>query len=458
MAVILIGPRCFLFGEDVKEKNKSHPTETKEDAKEDLQSLSEERKEILAYGIESEVVNLLEALAEEENTALSDDVYALLELSLGESVNGAIFDYFKTIKYTEAWDKAISILQNYDDYSQDLILKVIDYLSIFTDKTFAQFLLPLVDHSNNSIARKALHTIGLDKKTEKNTFIDVLLEKLKDEDYPSILKPDILLTLGSIKAEKARSTLEFILLDDNEESTWRRYAADALGKIGNPDSLQILKDAYETDDVYLRSYVLYAIGQFDTDESKAFLMKGLRDSFWRSRVVAAKALGELKYHDAIPILVYKANNDPENKVKIEAIQALGLIGSGKAIDALHDFYTNKKYSLEIRKTALLTLTEYHTASSIDIFKKVIKEEWQSNQDRPNILMETVKAIAKQKHPGFKEILTILLDHPHYIVKMLAIRGIQKNGFSDLKGKIETFTEEGNSKPIRKTAAAALESL
>ena len=447
-----------LFSDNNEEDTSSRSSEAVKEREEDVKTLFEERKEILAYGIESEVVELLKTLAEEENTKLSEDVYSLLTMSLGEDVNKAIFAYFTAIHYTEAWDKATGILKNHEDYGRDLLLEVIEYLSIFEDKAFAKHLYPLVDHSNDSIASKALKTIGLDQKSNKEKYIEDLLEKLDSDDFPSQLKPEILLALGSMKADAARQKLETIVLDENEESTWRRYAADALGKIGNPESLQVLNDAYETDDVYLRSYILYAIGQYDTAESKAFLLKGLRDSFWRSRVVAAKALGELQYSEAVPILVYKAKNDPENKVKIEAIQALGAIGNAKAVEELRDFYTSKKYSLEIRKSALLTLTNHHTESSVNVFKEIIQKEWGTNQSRPNILMETVKALSKQTSPALKEIFLLLLDHPHYIVTMLAIRGIQKNGFTELKGRIESLTEEGNSKPVRKTAADALESL
>ncbi|GHU53379.1 hypothetical protein FACS1894200_13920 [Spirochaetia bacterium] len=112
----------------------------------------------------------------------------------------------------------------------------------------------------------------------------------------------------------------------NERPVLRAAAVQALSKIGHTDGLGAIIAAVNSNDPNLRAAALEALGPFSGDEVDAVILDGFRDSFFRTRISAAKAARVRELTAAIPYLRFRVENDTVPSVREESIRALGAIG------------------------------------------------------------------------------------------------------------------------------------
>ncbi len=420
---------------------------------EEIESINKEREDVLRYGIDSEVISLLKTLKSDEDPALAEIVSEIYARTLNPDVMNEAVNYFITIEYEDAFDAAEKRIINWEDEDYDVLYPSLQYLSHFHNEKTEDLILPLIDNQNKQLASTALSTLGK-CGTEKSA--EILLDMLDDESYHEELKPTILKTLGDIKSEIAIDTLIDILDDIDEEKSWRWSACEALGKIAHPDALPSIKTALKYKDTYLRAHAVRALTNFDDESVEDILIESLRDSFWRVRVSAAEALGERKSNDAVDILIYKAKKDPEKNVKLAALKALGKINEPSSLDVIRDLYKKHTTPQSVRNQAAEIIINNDISNSIECITEVLSEEWE--RDKSPVLSYTCKFLSKTKEPNLEPLFERMLGHKDVAIKIYGIRGIQLNGFSSLKEKLEKLTEEGNNKSVRKEALSAVEKL
>ena len=96
---------------------------------EELTSVTEDRKEILSYGIDDEVAGLLDALKEERDEASLQDAFAAFQGGVSHRLKIKFLEYFKELEYREAEGIVIDDLVNYEDLDSSYLLASISYLS-----------------------------------------------------------------------------------------------------------------------------------------------------------------------------------------------------------------------------------------------------------------------------------------------------------------------------------------
>jgi HEAT repeat protein len=414
-----------------------------------IKSLREERKATLLYGINKEVEGVILDLTEEKNDSLADEVFEVFKESYNADVLRKSLEYFIEIDYKKAVEHAAALLDDHANHGDDVIVQLITYLS--HNETGTDIFEELSEHSSNEVARAAVTALGDSGTKDSASF---LIELLENDAYPASIKPNIILALGELEAESAVETLESIVADETEDSIWRRYACDALGKIGAEESIDTLKVAASSDDPLLRSYAVYALSFFTGEEIEKFLIQALKDSYWQVREKAAEGLGSMAANAAVPILEYKAEHDPETKVRIAAINALSMIGGTKALGVLKELYLANRTSMAIRITALEAMLENSPVSAVEAVKKILQEEWE--KENSQLLGNTCKVLVRTQHPALQPVFARLLEHHSYIVRIYALRGIQYNNFTGLRESVEKMTGEQEVMRVRKTAQSVLE--
>ncbi len=427
--------------------------ETMEEEKEKIQSLTEERRELLLYGIDNQVIELIDDLTDEKDEILTGEVLAAYKLTRNPRVKTEILEYFTEIDYRDAKDEALSIVDSYEDQPTELLTASIHYLTDEPFQGLADHLTPLLDATDQNTARIAIKGIGLSGDEETAVW---LLEILDDRDYETNLKPEIILALGELREPIAIGRLIEILEDENENSTWRRYACASLGKIGDQTALPAIEKVLYDEDALLRSYAVGSLKYFSGDEVLQLLSAALKDSFWRVRVSAAQGLGEMNAIKAVPILVFKAEKDPEMNVRIEALRALGAIADSQSLEALRGFYGKDLTPQPLRVLSAEFLAEKDLAASLDLFKKVIDKHW--GKDSTRILERTAQVLSRTESDLLEQFYSRFLDSGELVVMIYGIRGIAKNRVVALKEGIEKLSGEDNHRSIRKEALAALELL
>jgi HEAT repeat protein len=418
-----------------------------------VRSLTEERRDIIKYGLETEIIDLLGALKAEKNGDFIPDFAALLETGPGVKTVQEIFGYFGALGSEAGTERAEKYLDAYEDTPREIILAVLRYLADEKTHSFPEKVYSFLDSSNTQIAGAAIRYLG--KKGSAESAAELL--RLFDKDETSQqLRGEIILALGELRAPETVSFLMSLLDDEDEDITIRRYACDSLGKIGDPEALPSIKAAMESGDNILRAYAVSSLGFFPGEENSAILTAALRDPFPRVRELAAERLGDINYADAVDILIYRARRDPEKRVRQAAVRSLSKIGSSAAVTFLQEFLEGERNPGDLRSLAAEELTEKHPSAMKETAAKIMNQEW--DKDRSPMLDIVCKLLSQKEYSGFDGLYERMLGHKSFIIQIYGIRGIQKNHVSGLRSQVEQLSAEGHHPQLRRNALSALEEL
>lgn len=420
-------------------------------SQEEEQSPLESLRETLLYGIESEILKAVKNIRENQEERLNEDLETLLTETVSISVRSAVLNYFTEAKYSGAEETAFNLLEQTEVENAGLIITLIKYLSeIKSDKT-GEYLAEAIDEQNSNISLAAIKALGSSESQENG---QLLLDRLQGEDYPDNLKPELILALGELAYKPALEELTKIAQNKDTDRIWRMYACDSLGKIGDNKSIQVFKDIFSEGDALLTIYAASALSNYAMSEVEDLLIEGLKNSNVRVRIAAARGLANKEAKKAAKVLIYKARRDPEKKVRLQAIESLGQIGSNEAVDFLLELFSDKKQPPDVLETALCTLVDNHLNSSLRTIKEIINREW------PEKDQKTVELIAKKlsqtEHSGLKDIFSKILKSANFIIRIYAIRGMENNRTAGYKEIIKTISTEDLHPAVRKAALLLLE--
>lgn len=179
-----------------------------------------------------------------------------------------------------------------------------------------------IDSENEMLTEAGLVALG---EMEVVEVVDKLIEKLEKEKSDRI-RSQIILALANIKSEKAFNLLMSIFTNKDEKEIDRGYAITGLGYMKNKMAYDILSKYYineSSNNIKMR--IIDALGNLGYKEAVDILIESLKDNERNIRIGGIRALGKLKAantSDISDILKYKAEYDPDNKVREEAKRTL----------------------------------------------------------------------------------------------------------------------------------------
>ena len=424
-----------------------------QEEEEDILSLKEERMRTLRYGIDATLITLMEDLKEEGEGGFNGEVLEQAKQALNQNVAIAALELFILTEDRLALDWAVEILADEDLYGPKLIATTIHYLGEGLNNEGAEKIVGLLKHEDRDIARQAIIALG---KTKDEKYAQVLLDLLENENFQEELKTTIIETLGNLGAKEAVIPLTEIVEDAFEEKAWRWRACQALGKIGAPESFAVIQKLFSDKDKILRTYATEALGLYDGDKAERLLKQALRDASWEVRLRAARQLGERKSLNSVDFLIYLAEEDPEMKIRIEAVTALGKIADAPSLEFLGKLAISTGTPPKLWAGAVEAVVEKDLGNSLEALVKIIDQEWA--KEKSYFLNQIGNQLSRKKSEKLKGIFERFLNHHEIPIQIYGIRGIQLNGFTGLKEKLEALTKEKNPRAIRKNALDALENL
>lgn len=428
------------------------------DNKEEIRSVTDIWRDALLYGIDSEVLETIKSIRNAEETSLNNELTSVFAQSYNIEVRKEVISYFQFLKDNRIAGSAQVILRNYEDENSDIISAILYYLANIEAETDMDLLKELIEYSETKISIAAVTAISKCpfSDSEKLEISEYLIEKLDDNKIKDDVKPGIITAIGELGCLESVDKLMEIVENRYADKILRMYSADALGKIGDPRAVPVLKEVFSEQDALLKAYAASALSNFDAEGVVEILIQGLRDSNWRVRVTSAKGLGEMDAEEAVDILIYKVKNDPENVVRLEAITALGKIGTSAAFNFLREIYLDNGRSLDVRAHCLEMLIQYDLSNSIQTIKTLVQRDLTKTFSEQKMLESTANQIFKIESNELKEIFVLLLESSNTNVRITAVRGIANNRYTDLKDELETIAEEDSSAAIKEAAAAELD--
>ena len=416
-------------------------------------SLKMQREEKLLYGINSEILDLIESLTEEKNPDFNKRLTEILSETKNRKVAENILNLFIETEYYDADETVYRFIEEKEYNSKNVVSKSIVYLSRTGKGKYNNDFISLLDSSDEIFRIEAVKALSVSGSKD---FTAKLIEQY-DKDESDRVRTEILLNIGELKDSSSVDFLLDILNDDYIDKTSKQYACHSLGLIGDDKAYPFLLRTYEDTDPFIRSYALEAISKFNRDDTEKIMLQALKDDSWQIRKQAAVSAAGMKKESFVPYLEYKAVNDPAKPVRTESVKALAEIASPESLKFLREKVSDKKASVELRKLSLIELINNDISGSRTVIIGILEDEWES---KTPVLLETAcSTLANKKSDNLEDFYSRMLDHPSLTIKLSGLKGIKTNKCSSLKSKVETFTADNvSSSSFKNYAKAVLEGL
>lgn len=425
-----------------------------------IESLNEQKRDVLKYGIDSEVLDIISTIRSENDKSFDDELEDLLANNDNTEINRAIFDFFGNSESKAGTEKALKLVKEHlEDYelSTNLILSAISYLGIVKEKEASDLFYEMINDNNKSLAGAALRGIGkLEDATRADEIMTFFEDNEGDSDYEDLLASAILV-LGELGYEDASIAFEDVLLDEDAPKVHRQYAAISIGKLQSDSGFELLKEQFVLlEDANLRSYVLKGLTDYDKSELNQLLIAALRDSFWRIRMAASEGLGSREVADAVDILIYKVKKDPVRQVRYASIKALGDIATSKANEFILEQFKSPRNAFDLRVKALDVMLDKQINGSVEVLKEILDKKWEDGKD--NELGPICKTLSTTEWAALEPFYNAMIQNKNYIIQIYGIRGIKINKLSSLKSRLQELDTDSQPVNVRREVKAALDEM
>lgn len=430
-----------------------HAQEESENEMEADSSSEDKTEDILKYGIDNEVISVLDKLKSDKDDSYNDLLTEVFSESRNISIEQEIVRLWNDTQYEEglplAHDEIRKVIED-EDYSKPVVGTCLSFIAMMKYEEAIPELIILANHRDDEIAAAAVRAIGSVGTGEDTSLAGTLLERLIKEDpiANEDLVAALIVTLGNIRYEPAAGELVLIAEDEGASTGHRRLACVSIGKIGREEDFQSVERLYyESEDALLRAYALAGLAEFNEKDTSEVLIRALkRDSFWRIRVTAAEHLTDVSGDEVDELLRYKAENDPVTQVKTAALKTLGARSGSQNNHFLTDFFSDSKRSIELRIACLNVLLENKTTGTVNAVKDVLDEEWEA----PGRFLEFVcRELSGAEWDALAPLYEKMLHHENWLIPVYGIRGIRKNSIQSLEGKIAALDAEGVDGRVRR---------
>lgn len=412
----------------------------------------EKRHDILKYGIETDVIDLVDTLIKDKDLTFVNDLKQLFQETKNSVVREKVIDYFIATKDDSLTDYAVKLLEDPYDEKKSTVNTVFRYVSELKIQKAAPAILELLKSENEDYYDSSIDAIGKVGGNEEALFLASLLDS---EDFSLGRRQALMRSLGEIKAIETFDKLVEIAKNSEENAFVRMYAAEAIGNMGKPEAVDVLVDLFEESDNNLKTYVIKGLSNFTDEKSKRVILEGFRDNYYKVRLESASAAKKQKMLEAVPYLIFRAKNDPELNVKYACYSSLGVIKTDECNDFLISIVKDKKNSETSRAKAATVLLENNIDVAIEPIITVARETLKDDKLK-NLRYALGKEFAKYENQQFESICRDYLAHKDSATKGTGLDIYAKNNYVGLVETVKSISLDEKAGANKKKATSILE--
>ncbi len=329
----------------------------------------------LKYGMEDDIVELMDKLLKNEDVRFVDEVYDLFEVTKNVTVRDKILEYFTKLEDPCLEDYAVMILNDPYDEKKSTVSAVFKYVQAVKTKEAVPAVLTLLENEEEDYFNNALTTIGDIGGPEEAVY---LTEYLDREDLTVAQKQQLVKVLGKIKAVQTYDKLVELAEDTDENTFIRMYSAEAIGSMEKKEAIPVLLKLYEDSDPKLRCYVIKGLSHFpEDDEAKSTILEAIRDAHVTVRLEAVDVCKKNDYKEAVPFLIYRLEKEKEDSVKKKCYPAIASLNTKEGNEYLVKQITDKKVADTPKSRiaqALLEQNNTGTEEIIELARETLKDD------------------------------------------------------------------------------------
>ncbi len=415
----------------------------------------EQWRDILKFGINTEIIELLPTLTQNREKDLLPEVLLLLQTTNNSDVITGALRFLRAVDSPDGHERSFDIIDFHQDWNDEIIMAVMEYLRETGASVPEEQRDTLDQIIKNRTVGPAIGAVRLIASTDVPSA--ELISLYREPDVHDDVRGRILIELGERQDPDVYDFVQEIIQEDEEATTTlQRYALDTLGKLGDERALPTIIRQFNSTDAMTRAYAAAAVAKFDTPEAREALEAALRDEFWRVRVSALQAIGERGMTESLPAVIYKMRRDPEQRVRLEAVKTLGLLDADGGWDEMESLVRETSTGIEVRSAILEQLITHRLHQSQETVLALIDEEWGKENSR---ILDTIgRIVSGTSETDVSEITERLVNHPNFIIRIYGIRAIGNNSISSLRSVVIENSREGNNRALRAAALRAMEQL
>ena len=359
----------------------------------------------IKYGIPSEISDLVDKLIENDDPRFTEEIYDVFQTTKSPVIKAKILNYFTKLEDPCLENFAVDLLNDPYDEKADVVKAAFKYISAVKTKEAIPAVVNLIETENETYFADAIETIGDIGGPAEAMF---LVEYLERDDLGDAKRQILMKTCGKMHAVETWDKLVEVLKDEDENTYVRMYAAESLGLMEKPESVEILIQMFNEPDPNLRQYVIKGLSHFPNDEdAKATIIQGIRDEHWRVRQESINAAKEMKLEESVPFLIYRAKNDSENVIKKDSYKAIGAINTSEGNDFLINQLKDKKVGDGTKKIVVEVLLEEGNAGEKEVLE--LAEECLKDDRRKDLRYGIGKVLAKHSKSAYEKICLMYLQ-------------------------------------------------
>ncbi|MDR2314092.1 MAG: HEAT repeat domain-containing protein [Spirochaetaceae bacterium] len=420
-----------------------------------LSSTDQQRLMVIRYGTDTEIANLIKTLRSEQaqdaktDLPLDPELLTLAEKSKNRTIISGILNYYGDREKGGLEKRALQIIEDRDYEGAETVNAAIDYLGKVQASGIHETLISILDGEETRYLPGAIRTLGKTAaKSDAGKTAEYLIEYYANRESGDENRRLIISAVGDTGAKEGTAFLVSIVENEEERAPLRIAALAGLSKSADPDGLKALIGAVSSRDPNVRSSAVEALGPFTGEEAEEAVMDSFRDSYYRTRIAAAKAAGERQLARAVPFLRFRAENDDVPAVRDEAIKSIALIGGEEADGILKNLFSERKNNDRIRINAGEMLL---SRGSRDYTADVIVElEDAKTRNQTALYNGFLRILGSAKSDKLEDLARRFFAAGGVVEKSYAIDICANNDFRSLAGELQRLADPKNGSLSRKS--------
>lgn len=439
---------CFVYSQDVGD---AKPDAEKEIVLDEIQ----EKKALILYGLDSELVNLIKELKEKEDDRFNDELLKVFSNAKSFTLKTAIIDFFASRHLSLIDNFVLEMLENLDEYKASEITASLYYVGENKLNEAIPYILSIIENERFEFFESAVNTLGkIGGDKEALVLIDFYQNTvLDDEKKEVILKEAVMKALDDIAFSECSDFLMGVIEDENENVMVRSLAVSALSKIQSEDVFDKLVRLYHSSEVLIRVASIKAISKFDSDEARKLIVQACKDAQYKVRSEAINAINFTSY-DVCEYLLYRAKMDPEISIKILSIEKLVSLNCNVADDWLLKTFNDDNANLTLRVKIAKELLENRLDFIIKDVERVAIEAVSSLKYK-KLAYELGRIIAKIKTDSTYRIAENYIKSNDVLTKTLGLDMYSLNKYSALRPLVQELKNDSKAGALQKRAISLL---
>jgi HEAT repeat protein len=417
----------------------------------ELETEHKRRLDVLRYGIETQVVELINTLKSEKNEDYTEDLLPIFDSVTSPRLRSAILDYYGQLELDVASSRAAEIIAARDELPDSLVGTAFSYLLGLKSDAAIEHARRILEDEERKYLSAAIKILGVTGTEDDVQILHTLYESSSSD---AGVKQEILLAFGKMRAASSFELLASIASSEDAGKIERMYACTALGDLGDSRAVPILIQASVSGDPNIRANAIGALQNYEGNDVDNAILQGLRDQHVVPRAAAVKAAEKKKIQGAIPFLEFRIKSDPERSIKDAAIAALASIGGKGGMEFLTVFLEDAKSPLAHRASAFVAILTHGNTDDLDRAMAVIQAA-AAEKDKA-VFLALARASMASNAPQAIQVARFLLSDTDHLIRLGAIAWAERNKAMELLPELSALAESDPVESLRKRVATTIE--